>query len=317
MTNRKIKAAGFVLFAMLLAIWRVLSLPLRVLGRRKVLRGCDEAIEISPSIVRADGSAWSMSFWIHRAHGKKPPRFRWLSLLLVLAFAAPSTAAQIHGYPLSDNAANTVVDNTIGADAALVGGDNTSVVHTTGPGGTITSGFLLNGVDDRIDISASSISFADAAAFSVSGWIKCTSAPTADCIMGTSAATQPCLFAEGDTSIRYRTSASADVTFTVPALGTTWHHVLVTRTTGNSMRVFVDGVESVSGAQTAGGTFAPNRIGRNSDGGTHFNGSMAQFKVYNSDESANVAALYAEGVSAINPLSKSIPANGLDPLRGL
>jgi hypothetical protein len=75
----------------------------------------------------------------------------------------------------------------------------------------------------------------------------------------------------------------------------------VTRTTGDSVRLFLDGVESSTGALSNGSdTFAPLRLADTN--GNFLNGRICDCRVYDSDESANVAAIMAE---------KDNPAGGL------
>jgi hypothetical protein len=203
--------------------------------------------------------------------------------------------ALIQHWKLDDNAASTTVVATVGTNGTLLGGDNTSAKTVAGPGGSITSGFDLNGTDDAVDISGAGISFATSTAFSVSFWAK-FDLSTGRMVGNSSALTVNRVAKSADTTIIVANSAGTNVSFTVASLGTTiWRHVLVTRTTGNSVRVFVDGVESSSGAQSMTGTFAPNRLGV--QGSTFHDGKLAQVKIFDSDESANVATLYAEGVS--------------------
>jgi hypothetical protein len=205
--------------------------------------------------------------------------------------------ALLQHWACNDNAASTTVVATVGNNATLVGGDNTSAKTVAGPGGTIAAGLSLNGTDDYIDISGASLSFAGGVAFSVSGWMEFDAAGSSY-LTGDSGTTAHRIFKQSDTNIRVTTlTGSSD--FTVPSLGTSaWCHVLVARAvTTNSMRVFVNGVESSSGAQVRGGTLAPTTIGY---GSVPFSDmQVAQIKVYDSDESANVATLYAEGVGAV------------------
>lgn len=204
----------------------------------------------------------------------------------------------IQHWKLDDNAASTTVVATVGNNATLLGGDNTSAKTVAGPGGIITAGFDLNGTDDAIDISGASLSFGNLVEFSVSAWAEWDAAIGR--ILGNSGGvTSSRIIKLNDTTIAVYDSAGASISFTVPSLGTSaWCHVLVTKTAANSMRVFVNGAESSSGAQGFGsGTFAPNRIGQNGVGSFH-DGKLAQVKVFDSDESANVATLYAEGVDA-------------------
>lgn len=207
----------------------------------------------------------------------------------------------VHHWKCQDNAADTVVAAAVGTAAALVGGDNTSALSAVdGPGTAYPRSLLLDGAADGLDISAAAVSFASGTAFTFAAWVKGVTfgAPNRP-VWGNNGSNLPrislvataprvdCLFTSGMTS------------FTTGAMSTgVWYHLLVTRTAGNSVRVFWDGVESSSGAQAIAQTFAPTRAGFAQN---FFHGYVCDLRVYNSDESANVAAIMAE---------KNLPAAG-------
>jgi hypothetical protein len=204
----------------------------------------------------------------------------------------------VQHWKLDDNAASTTVVATVGTNGTLNGGDNTSVKSVAGPGGSITLGFDMNGTDDSIDISGSSLSYADGVAFSVNAWAE-WDASLGRIIGSTAGTTSSRIIKLDDTHIAVYNSAGSSVSFAVPSLGTSaWCHVLVCRAvTTNSVRCFVNGTESSSGALVLTGAFSPNELAKNGVASFH-DGKLAQIKIFDSDESANVASLYAEGVSA-------------------
>lgn len=195
-------------------------------------------------------------------------------------------------WKLDDNAASTTVVATVGSNGTLTGGDNTNTKATTGPGGSITAAFDLNGTDDAITVSLTSVASGTAGSWSI--WFTIDAVPTA--LIGASgAAASNSIRITTDTEVVVRFGGTGS-TFVLPSLGTaTWHHLLITKTTGNSVRAFLDGTESVTGALTNAGTFTPNSIGRTST--VFHGGKIAWVKEFDSDESANVATIYAEGVS--------------------
>lgn len=199
--------------------------------------------------------------------------------------------ALIQFWPLNDNAASTTVAATVGTNATLAGGDNTSAKTTAGPGGSITLGLLLNGSDDHINFAASSVSLPGLMSGSI--WFKRTGVVAR--LIGAAITSVGRIFALNDTTIRVVSPGGVNHDFTVPSMGTTnWHHLLVTRNGSDAVQVFLDGVESSTGDLTIAGTFAWDSIGQSA--GLFTNGhAAAQFKIFDSDESANVAALYAEG----------------------
>lgn len=203
--------------------------------------------------------------------------------------------ALIHHWPLSDNAASTTVAATVGTNATA--NTNTDTLTTAGPGGQIAAGFDFDGTAEEVDISAASVSFASGSAFSVSCWVEFDAATGR--FVGISGAAIHRVAKTSDTVIQVQSSTTT-LSFSVPSLGTTlWHHVLVTRDASNNCRLFVDGAESSSGAQSLPGTFAPTRLARSNT--SYFDGKIAGVKIFDTDESANVAALYAEGTFSAKP----------------
>jgi hypothetical protein len=187
-----------------------------------------------------------------------------------------------------DETTGTTATATVGTSGTYA--RNASITTASGPGTQITNSQNFDGTSDYVDVSSSPISFASGSAFSLSGWCKFDASSGA--LFGKSGNTQSRFAKTNDTTILI-SGSSTSLNFTVPALGTTnWHHLLVTRTTGNSVRVFVDGVESTTSAQTLSETCAPGRIGWSNTAG--FDGKIAWLKVFDSDESASAATLYGE-----------------------
>lgn len=194
---------------------------------------------------------------------------------------------------LADNAASTTVVAQVGSNGTLLGGDNTSVKSTTGPNANIAAAFDLNGSDDAVDISANSISFASASAFSVRALVKFDQAVGQ--LLGLSSSANSRISKSTDTELRVVGGSGTIRAYAVPSLGTTnWHDIVVTRTTGNATRLWCDGTESSSGSQSLAEAFAPNRIGSAS---TFFHdGKLAAATVWSRElSSAEVAELYNGG----------------------
>jgi hypothetical protein len=102
------------------------------------------------------------------------------TILVALVLAAPSWAQDINTglvahWKLDDSAANTTVTATVGSNATLAGGENTSGVRVAGPGGQLPYGFELDG-NDSIDTGAESHGgvdlFADSDNWTVAWWSK-------------------------------------------------------------------------------------------------------------------------------------------------
>jgi len=200
-------------------------------------------------------------------------------------------------WKLDDNdAASTTVVATVGSNGTLRGGDNTSDKAAAGPGGSITASFLLNGTDDDVAISGADLAINVAASFDC--WFKISSLVTNMGVLGNNASSVHSVRITTDTSISIRSSPGSSQTFTVPSLGTGWHHLLLTKTSGNSWRLFIDAVESSTGAIASAGSITPPNIGVGSATGQWFNGNIANARFHDTDESANAATWYAEGGAA-------------------
>lgn len=196
----------------------------------------------------------------------------------------------IHHWKCQDNAASTAVVAAVGTNGTLIGGDNTSDKSVAGPGTAYPLALGFNGSDDAVDISAAAISIANLTAFTFSCWVYFLA--TGQRVLGMAAAAESrILTTPGMTRVDVTLSGTGN--FTVSSVATVvWHHLLVSRTAANSTRCFMDSVESSSGALTVNGIFRPNVLARSQ--ATYGQIRLADVRVYNSDESANVAAIMAE-----------------------
>jgi hypothetical protein len=212
-------------------------------------------------------------------------------------------------WKLDDNAASSVVVATVGANGTLVGGDNTNLKRVTGPGVGIPYGMNFNGVDDYVDISAQAFSVADLQAYSVSFWARWAAISNVSSILGDPTSNNSRIRKILATTTRiYNSGSTVSVTFTHQDTTTVWRHYLFARNAGvNQIGCWVDGVFSSSGILGLSGGYAPTRIGFG--GGAFNNGEIAWIKLFDSDESANVAALYAEkdGATGEGNVKSAIP----------
>lgn len=212
-----------------------------------------------------------------------------LTLLLLLP-AAGLEAAEVFRWKLDELSGTTAVESISGANGTYT--RDASNTTASGPGGLIPRGQSFTPASsDAVDISAAGVSFASNAAFSVGAWME-NDATGSTAVVGMPSSTLPAIRKQTDTAFQVASDIDQKQ-FIVPSQGTTdWHHVLITRTTGNSCRVFVDGVESSTGALALVGVFAPTRIGVRS--GVFADATFADVRIWDTDESANAAALYAE-----------------------
>lgn len=219
-------------------------------------------------------------------------------------------------WPFNDNAASTTIVATTGTNISLSGGNNTSDLYSpTGPGNLITASLNLNGTTDYINAPGGLISRPLNNAFSISFWVNLDSVTTQH-LAGTTSNSNHRYTLASPTSFEVRTAST--FTYAIPTVTTgTWINPLITYDTSNNCRVFLNGVESSSGAQTVGGV-SSLVFGRSL--ATEMDGRMAWVKVWDSDESANAAAIYAEGGVGIaqifiNPITSRILGGRFDPLR--
>lgn len=236
-----------------------------------------------------------------------------LTTLCALAISQLATAAEIRYLKLNDNAASTTVVATVGANGTLGGGDNTSVVQASGPGGVITYAFDLNGTDDHVSLGSADVyNFGGGVAWSVSLWFNADS--ISGFLIGRGASAFRGISFQSSTVIRVETSA-ANADFTVPTVATgTWYHLFVTKTTGNSCRLWINGTESSTGAVSVStGALTFDAIGRRSS--TYFNGRVSEFRLFDTDEAANVATYYGDGVSSSSARPQVIISQLLAPQR--
>lgn len=200
----------------------------------------------------------------------------WLSLLTT------ASAALTADWPLQGNATARV-----GANGTLNGTPGTA----DGPGGILGSSVDLDGTDDYVSVgTADFFDFTTGTAFSVACWFNADS--LSGPIVGRAANANRYIDILSSTQIRVYTSAGA-IDFTVPTMSTgTWYHLLVTRDTGNSVKVYLNGTQSSTGAQNGGGSFTFDSIGRRNT--TYCNCKIAGVRVYNSDESAAISSIMAD-----------------------
>lgn len=164
----------------------------------------------------------------------------------------------------------------------------------------------LDGVDERIEFGdLAALDFDHATdTFSVSHWVYSESSATGQLVFGNvygaSASNQGAGWGiartpSGIAFFRYNQSSAAYVQTTIS--GNTWTHYLWVFTAGGTITVYKDGVLQ---STSSGGSFTPPfdytnaevMIGSLVTNTAHFNGRVAEVAVWNSDQSANIAAIY-------------------------
>lgn len=212
-------------------------------------------------------------------------RFALLLLLLVPSVAS----AQVLVMPCNDTGATATIDATTGADGTLSSG-TAADIDAAGPGGVWTGALDLGGT--KSITLGTTLNVASGAELSVSVWSKLNATGSASlALLGRT--TNPNYIASSTTSnlrVRFGTT-----TIDIGHVQTTnWTHYLITKNTSDLVRVFINGSEVGSG-QTNTATFNPTHVGTALSGSINHNGLIAGLELFTSDQSANVATLYAKG----------------------
>ena len=165
-----------------------------------------------------------------------------------------------------------------------------------------TKSILLDGVDDRVQLSSD---FTASAEFTVSFWMK----PTAFGVNGS----QYVLGQWGVNPNNIKLDQAGQIHFKIGGTGliiseaaqggsnnlvlNIWQHLLFVRDSSNNIKCFRNGVSygSTSGLSNTN-TLTYNSIGRVITNTFGFSGGLDEIAFWNSDQSANLSAIYGSGV---------------------
>lgn len=261
-----------------------------------------------------------------------------LALLLMSAPAEVWAALGAH-WKLQDNAASTVVVATVGSNGVLGDAGNTSAVSgTPGPGTALTRYMAFDGINDAIYATTGNTAvLQNKAAFTLCCWFRMTTTDTDsdDRLMYVSngSATNATRASIGCNSsgqiicvARAGDGESAQSKTTDNSYDdSTWHHVaMVVDIAADTITIYIDGssvsstgtisftASSTSNTASQSVTLAINNFTN------PYKGRLADCRIYDSNESANLSAIMAEKdiAALIDPLSTSIPGSSADPLTG-
>ena len=156
----------------------------------------------------------------------------------------------------SSNAINFVVSGTVG----ITNGSNTAVAKTGTPTQGTFSPFSTTGWSNYFTstsdtfTSAVSSNFAFAGTFTIEFWIYLTSVPTTNVqLVGIASVGGISVYYNSSGFISANLYGTGDIfasTYTFTGNLNTWHHVVLSRGSGNTMRIWVDGVSYGSGTST-------------------------------------------------------------------
>ena len=197
------------------------------------------------------------------------------------------------------------IDNTInwGKSQTLSPSGETNITGTGGtPPFSNTKSILLDGIDDRVQLSSD---FTASAEFTVSFWMK----PTAFGVNGS----QYVLGQWGVNPNNIKLDQAGQIHFKIGGTGliiseaaqggsnnlvlNIWQHLLFVRDSSNNIKCFRNGVSygSTSGLSNTN-TLTYNSIGRVITNTFGFSGGLDEIAFWNSDQSANLSAIYGSGV---------------------
>jgi len=201
--------------------------------------------------------------------------------LLIVARIAGLGATTLAADVTSNLVAHWKLDEgsgTAAADSSGNGYHGTLSGGATWTTGKIGGGLSFDGINGTVTIAPAT----QTGALTVAGWIKCNSTSVSH-IVGNSSGGISRFFKVNDnlttSTWRFVNSAGSQIGFTTASVGTgSWRHGCVTRDGSNNVRVYLDGVESSTGAQALSGNFAPNRFGFGN--GFYLNGSLDDVRIY-------------------------------------
>ncbi len=253
--------------------------------------------------------------------------------LLVALMPAFAGAANVAQWRLQDNAASTTVVATVGTDGTLTNAGNTSASTTTGPGGTLTAALTIDDTNDYISVTTGNTAATqNVGVLSLCAWVKPgtdTGERTMVYVQNASGTARADLSFQSNGAIRAGGRAGnaesfQSVTTSAEYDDGSWHHVLaVINYATDAITIYVDGSSvSTTGTPSFTATATTNdaatdmRIGsRLGSSTTQLNAPIADVRIYNSDESANVATIRADGVTSSTARPQVIISQLLAPQR--
>ena len=205
------------------------------------------------------------------------------------------------------------ISNAIGGGGGTQGGGT-----PTPPPFSNTESILLDGIDDYVDLGASSTA-ADGGQFSFSFWIKGGSQSRNRYLFSADYYNQNTFWVVSGTSFQWMDVNAVKSNLSIGVLDNNWHHILIIWNPNGAnatIRCFTDGANEVNVPTDwrfgTGGIYkgALQYIG-NRGGGSYngFIGNLDEFAIWDDDQSANVSAIYNNAqVHDLNALS-SPPIN--------
>jgi hypothetical protein len=250
-----------------------------------------------------------------------------------LGLTSAANAALNAQWLLQDNAASTTVVANVGTNGALTSAGNTSAsTQTPGPGTLLLRALQFDGTNDYVNCTTSNTAvLTNKAVGTLSFWFKTSNATASDrriVLVSTNAGAGTVRASAGLNSSHqiavYARAGDAESTQTKITTATyndgNWHHVLaVINWAGDATTIYVDGVSvaqsgtiSFTGSASGSGNSAGVTIASANTSGAYFPGQLADVRIYDSNESANVAAIMAEADDEQPPVITTLAAQSLE-----
>jgi hypothetical protein len=204
--------------------------------------------------------------------------------------------AQSVGLAMQDAAGGTTVVASPGSNGTYAGGTGVIVRRPSGPGGDFDHAIDFNGTDSRIsEATAESL----AGTFTLGLWLYRDDSSRTEAICGGGANTTRIRFIGASTLEARIGSVNNTITLTNPVTAGAWTHVVLTRDGSNNLTVYINGVAQAD-VENETGALAVSLIGRNTAGTDHFDGGMADFRIYDTalDQTA-IDTWVAEGGTVV------------------
>lgn len=200
-------------------------------------------------------------------------------------------------WPLQDNAATTALDDIVGSgDATLSTGNSSDYSQADGPGTAYPRSILLTNATHRATMTATR----NSSTSTFCAWVKFP-VSAAGGLKGLVAGINIYILTSGTSSTAgvFDSSAFRTSGYNLTTPGSGWHH-LACVSNGTSHRWYVDGV-------AVGSAITPYTLGTSltsilGDGFSQgWRSQTADLRLYDTDESANLATIMAEKDSSSGP----------------
>ena len=205
-------------------------------------------------------------------------------------FYKPAAYTSTGLWPLFVN----TVDSSGSNDGTYEGGTFSTIAGPGPDNSSYAVAATFDGTSNYISLTTP-IALTDAADWTITAWMQ-KDVATRGMILGNESSGAGYIRSTSDTTIDIRNDSSVSASFTVSALGTAsddWHFVMVSHDqSASEIHVFVDGVESSTGAVSIYGDISCDSIGRIPSAPPMHDGGLCAIGYYDSDLTTSAADVY-------------------------